>query len=234
MAIKYIVNPFHEDGLAPINTSSGGGAITEVANYSALPAASTVTGQLYVALASQGTKWLPGTIGGTYYPKGVYYSDGTNWVYQETPYESTEAQVATGTNNDTFITPARLTYFKNSILGNAATKNIGTTAGTVAEGNDYRLGSQAAISGTDIDWNVATHFYKTLSANTTFTFSNLADAKTIQVAITNTASNYTVTWPTVQWPGGVAPTQTIGAKTDLYTFTRINGVVRGTYVQNYS
>ena len=92
---------------------------------------------------------------------------------------------------------------------------------------------QAAISASDIDWNI-TYAYKTLAANTTFTFSNAVDARTIVVAITNTASNYTVTWPTVKWANGVAPTQTIGAFTDIYTFVRINGVVYGSYVQNLS
>lgn len=92
---------------------------------------------------------------------------------------------------------------------------------------------ESAIGASAIDWAVATTFTKTLGANTTFTFSNLADGKTINVALTNTASNYTVTWPTVKWSGGTAPTQTVGAKTDIYTFIRIGGVVYGSAVQNF-
>lgn len=120
-----------------------------------------------------------------------------------------------------------------SAQGTAFNKAFGTSAGTVTEGNDARFGNEASISASAIDWNV-THHYKTLGANTTFTFSNAAAAKTIIVAITNTASNYTVTWPTVKWSGGVAPVQTTGAKTDVYTFTQINGVIYGAVVQNIS
>ncbi|MBK9496967.1 MAG: hypothetical protein IPO08_21150 [Xanthomonadales bacterium] len=93
--------------------------------------------------------------------------------------------------------------------------------------------TEVAIAALDIDWSAGSTFTKTLSANSTFTFSNLANGKTITVALTNTASNYTVNWPTVSWPGSVAPTQTIGAKTDIYSFWRINGVVYGSYVQNF-
>jgi hypothetical protein len=86
--------------------------------------------------------------------------------------------------------------------------------------------SQSPISALDINWN-NTHFYKTLSANSVFTFSNVLDGRTIIVAITNTASNYTVTWPTVDWGSAGAPTQRTGAVTDIYTFTRINGTIYG-------
>lgn len=105
---------------------------------------------------------------------------------------------------------------------------FGTQNGSV------NAGLQSAIAASAIDWNY-THLYKTLSANTTFTFSNAADAKTIIIAITNTASNYTVTWPAaVKWTGGTEPTQTVGAKTDIYTLTQINGVIYGSYVQDLS
>ena len=90
-----------------------------------------------------------------------------------------------------------------------------------------------AISASDIDWNASQTHSKTLSANTTFTFSNATDGQTIVVAITNTASNYTVTWPTVSWSGGVAPTQTTGAKTDIWTFVKIGSTIYGSVVQNF-
>lgn len=88
-----------------VGGEASGNAIVEVANYSALPAANTVPGELYAVLASQGTWWLPGTLGGTYYNKGLYYSDGTNWVYTETPYNANQATVNAGTNDEQFVTP---------------------------------------------------------------------------------------------------------------------------------
>lgn len=90
-----------------------------------------------------------------------------------------------------------------------------------------------AIASTAIDWSAASTFTKTLSANTTFTFSNATDGQTIVVAITNTASNYTVTWPTVSWTGGSAPVQTVGAKTDVYTIIKIGSTYYGSAVQNF-
>lgn len=63
------------------NTASGGsGATTQTAtNYSSLVAGSTV-GDIAYVYNSQGTPWLPGTIGGTYYPAGWYAWDGASWV----------------------------------------------------------------------------------------------------------------------------------------------------------
>jgi hypothetical protein len=90
-----------------------------------------------------------------------------------------------------------------------------------------------AISVLDIDWSQASIFEKTLAANSTFTFSNATDGKTIVVALTNTVSNYVVTWPTVAWPGGVPPVQTPGAHTDIYTFVKIGSTIYGNYTQNF-
>jgi hypothetical protein len=87
------------------NGGGGGSSITVVANYAALPPANTVTGQFYWCSASQGTRWLPGSLGGTYYPNGLYYSNGTSWEFVVSPYQATQAEVDTGTNDDKFITP---------------------------------------------------------------------------------------------------------------------------------
>jgi len=88
--------------------SSTADDITVVTNYSALPPANTVSGKFYWCSEAQGTWWLPGGLGGTYYNKGVYYSNGTEWEYIETPYQATQAEVNTGTNDDKFVTPLTL------------------------------------------------------------------------------------------------------------------------------
>ena len=91
-----------------------------------------------------------------------------------------------------------------------------------------------AISASDIDWSLASVFTKTLAANTTFTFSNQIAGQVIMVRLTNTASNYTVTWPVgVLWPAGVAPTQTVGAKSDIITFLYDGTNTYGNTVQNF-
>lgn len=90
------------------------------------------------------------------------------------------------------------------------------------------------ITALDINWARGSVFYKTLTASSTFTFSNTADGAQILVILTNTASNYTVTWPTVSWPGNIAPTQTVGAKSDVYVFVKVGSTIYGNVVQNYS
>lgn len=95
-----------------IFTGSSGGTspldITVVANYSALPPANTASGKFYWCQASQGTWWLPGSLGGTYYNKGLYYSNGTTWETVETPYQATQVEVDAGLANDVFVSPNTL------------------------------------------------------------------------------------------------------------------------------
>ncbi len=89
-----------------------------------------------------------------------------------------------------------------------------------------------AVSAYAIDWSLGTVFYKTLGAGAqVFTFSNAADGMCIVVEVTGSAS--TLTWPTVLWPGGVAPTQTASG-TDIYTFIQRGSNVFGSVVQDMS
>lgn len=95
--------------------------------------------------------------------------------------------------------------------------------------------ASVGISGTIIDWfvgNSANTRTKTISANTTFTFANPTEGQITNVVITNTG-NFTVSWPTVKWKGGAAPTQTKGNATDIYTFQYIGGQYFGSASQNY-
>lgn len=87
---------------------SGGTSITVVANYSALPDPTTVSGKFYWCENSQGTSWLPGSLGGTYYNSGMYYSNGVSWSFVNVPYQATQSEVNTGTNTDKFVTPSTL------------------------------------------------------------------------------------------------------------------------------
>ena len=73
-------------------------------NYSAFPSAVISTGIFYWAINSQGTAWLPASLGGTYYNKGLYYSNGTTWESVETPFGATQLEVNAGLNNDKFVT----------------------------------------------------------------------------------------------------------------------------------
>ena len=92
-----------------LSGSGGGTTITVVANYSALPSPASATGLFYWVESSQGTSWLPGSLGGTYYNSGMYYSNGVSWTFMNVPYQATQDEVNTGTNNDKFVTPNTFT-----------------------------------------------------------------------------------------------------------------------------
>ena len=100
-----------------------------------------------------------------------------------------------------------------------------------------QLPTTQAIGSTVIDWSTVGVagglFTKTLSANTTFTFSNATAGQTIVIRLTNTASNYTVTWPTIKWPVQTTPIMTTGAFSDVYTIIYDGTTFFGSYVQNF-
>jgi hypothetical protein len=110
----------------------------QVANYSALPSASTYTNDIVWVSNSQGSKWLPGSLGGTYYPNGLYYSNGTSWEYQETPYNATQSEVNTGTNNDKFVTPLT---FANATKWNSLVPYTGATTDVDLGANELNVES---------------------------------------------------------------------------------------------
>ena len=105
--------------------SGGGGAsITPVANYDALPDPTTVPNEFYWCSDPQGTYWLPGSLGGTYRPSGLYYSNAVSWEYTPTPYNATQAVVDAGTNDDQFLTPSTFTNSTQLAGKVPSTRNI--------------------------------------------------------------------------------------------------------------
>ena len=127
------------------------------------------------------------------------------------------------------------------IKGDGAGGGVAAVAGTDFVAPSTALtrltAATVTVSGAtpNINWASSQKFKITLSANATFTFSNDTDGYDILIAITNTASNYTVTWPAgIKWTAATAPTQTVGAKTDLVGLTKIGTVIYGAYIQNLS
>lgn len=97
--------------------------------------------------------------------------------------------------------------------------------------NEVALTMGTAVS---INWALGMSFRGNLNANTVMSFSNAFNTGDIMVALTNSASNYTVTWPVAtKWAGGSAPIQTTGVHTDIYMFIQTNGTVYGTAIQNF-
>jgi hypothetical protein len=95
--------------------------------------------------------------------------------------------------------------------------------GPIGPLNEFR---HAALSGTSIDWALDSMYYKSISTNTTFTWANLANGKTILVDLT-TSSGAVPTWPDgIVWANGITPTHPTNGNA-IYTFVRINGTVKG-------
>ena len=164
-------------GILKTSGSGGGGGttITTVANYSALPLATAVSGKFYWCEASQGTKWLPFSVGGTYYPLGMYYSNGVTWEYSETPYQATLAEVNTGTNTDKFVSP--YTFTNADKWGNYTLKTttISTTS-PLAGGGDLSANRTFSITQANAttngylssaDWNTFSGKQNTITLTTT-------------------------------------------------------------------
>ena len=81
-----------------------------------------------------------------------------------------------------------------------------------------------AIAALDIDWSAGDTFYKSISADSTFTFSNLVAGKKIVVFITNTsASIVNLTLPTVKAQVTLELT-VYPSTTSAYSFVRSNGI----------
>ena len=80
MAIGTVIHG--EDDGAGGGNAQGSSYVGTFLDYNALVAAFPTAnfGDLAVIENDQGTKWLPWTVGGTYYPQGTYYWDGTEWL----------------------------------------------------------------------------------------------------------------------------------------------------------
>lgn len=231
-------------GLVPNPGASGTATdyLARDATFKTLPAAPSNFGASG-ASSSSGLVPAPGATAGT---TRALFEDGT-WKIPATGatsvFGASGASSSSGLVPNPGVTAGTTRYLREDATwqvngaGTIATTSAplkGDGAGNASAGNPATLAfATSAIAASAIDWTVAQTFSKTLGANTTFTFSGAADGQTIVVAVTNTASNYTVTWPTVSWSGGAAPTQTVGAKTDVYTFAKIGSVIYGSAVQNF-
>lgn len=83
--------------------------IVTVPTYSSLPSPATVTNKYYRTLVGENSSWRPAWLGGTYYPEGIYFSDGSTWDYVgEFPYQADQLEVDAGVNDKNFVTPLTL------------------------------------------------------------------------------------------------------------------------------
>lgn len=113
---------------------------------------------------------------------------------------------------------------------------LGVTPTAELDVNGNYAANIVAMAALDVDCSAGNYFTKTISGNSTFTFSNAPASRSFSFTLELTHTSGTVTWPTaVKWPGDTAPTLTTG-KTHLFMFVTDDGGTRwrGASLVNYT
>lgn len=93
-----------------------------------------------------------------------------------------------------------------------------------------------AVPALDINCSTSNYFTKTISVDSTFTFSNAPAGRVFTFMLSVNHTGGTITWPTtVRWPSSTAPTLTVG-KNHLFMFVTDDGgaLWKGTSLTNYT
>jgi len=128
--------------------------------------------------------------------------------------------------------PTRLVFSTTADGASSPTERMrisadGTTSllGDLDIDGSYRS-NIVAVAALNIDCSAGNYFTKTISSNSTFTFSNATSSRAISFTLELTHTSGTVTWPaSVKWPSDTAPTLTTG-KTHLFMFVTDDGGTR--------
>ena len=99
---------------------------------------------------------------------------------------------------------------------------IATTAFVKNAINDFIKDIQ--VTGTSIDWSLGTTFYKTISTNASFTFSNLQLGKSVSLFLKNSGgANITVAFPAGVYKNPNLDLVIEPGSANVYTFAYSNG-----------
>jgi len=156
---------------------------------------------------------------------GAYLSTRSN---QALVFEtnSTTALTLSASQNATFAGAINTSDNKNINIGNGGDLKFRSNGSKgIVEGSISQVAT--AVSALDLNLNTSNYFTKTISGNSTFTFSNPAPSGTVTAfTLELTHSSGTVTWPaSVKWNADTAPTLTTG-KTHLFMFVTDDGGTR--------
>jgi hypothetical protein len=146
----------HEARITALEGAPSGTTINLAANYAALPDPTTVSGEFYYAQSSQGSAFWPGSLGGTYYKAGLYYSNGVAWLTDVNPFQAAQADVDAGIITDQFVSPATLASAQTIVLSVAKsgeaeikgdiTLSEGSNITLTQVGNDIEIASTGGSS----------------------------------------------------------------------------------------
>ena len=185
---------------APITPSQGGTGLTTITANGLMVGNGTSNVTIISAgtsgnvLTSNGTAWLSQAASGQTYPgAGIPNSTGSAWG---TSYSTTGSGTVVALNNTPTLTNPTITnYVETPYTANSSTAiTLALTNGTVQ--------------------------IITLTGNATITMPTAVSGKSFTLLLKQDATgSRTVTWSTVSWPGGTAPTITSTAsKLDKYVF----------------
>jgi hypothetical protein len=132
------------------------------------------------------------------------------------------------------VTSANPLVDQNFFFAGPATGFSGTPSFRAIKSKDIVFPTQGTTSN-NVDWAAGNSFATTLTANTTFTFSNHTDGQTIRLLLVQGAGgSYLVTWPTITWRGFNPPTLTTAqGHMDIIILTKFSGTILGDYTLNY-
>ena len=204
--------------VSAINGVTIGASTASTGAFTTLSASSTVSGTGFSTYLAS-----PPAIGGSAAAAGTF-----------------TALTATGTTTlATSLTGALSASSGVVSAGTLSIANGGTGQTTAAAAQRALTPATSTVTessgAASVNWANSNSFYLALNANCTISFTGQQDGQVITIAILNTTSNYTVTWPTIKWAGATAPTMTTGAHYDVYTiyYNATVGAYFGSYVQNF-
>ena len=121
-------------------------------------------------------------------------------------------------------TPGKLEFSTTADGAHSATERLTINSAGIFKFTGVITQVATAAGALDLNLNTSNYFTKTISGNSTFTFSNPAASGTVTAfTLELTHSSGTVTWPSeVKWNADTAPTLTTG-KTHLFMFVTDDG-----------
>jgi hypothetical protein len=190
-------------------TTLNGYGITDAVAASARNAVNGV-----VAIGNSGEILIPGAAG------SIITHAGTAKRTFSMPDKDGMLALITDITNSPALTSPSVT---GGLIADAITSSIQTSKAFV-EVMATATASGAAIA---LDLRTAAVFFVTISATTTFSFTNAIAGNNVQsftVITKNSAAGYGVTWPVTQWSGNTIPPRSTGAnQIDVWTFFTTDG-----------
>jgi hypothetical protein len=138
--------------------------------------------------------------------------------YEGTSGGTSRANISFDGSNNFVFTASNATIFTNG----GSERGRFESTGTFVIKNDYQEQTFTANSSTAITLNIVTNGTDqviTLTGTATITMPTATAGKSFLLKLKTGAGGYTVTWSTVKWPGGTAPTLTSTAsRMDIFSF----------------